>query len=1201
MLLRILDKNKTAIAGLTKFRELCITSTLDFDDKVLSFEAEITDIKDILENEGYIETPDDRFVIKEIEEHSDGSATVIAQLDVEALEGKAIRKFESVEQTIKAALQLAFAGTGWTIESSTVTKKRTLRMTQVSALAVLKQALKTYRCEILINSKNSSISIYPLIGENKGAYFKDNLNLTELTVKRSSYDFYTEIEPYGKDGVDIKSVNNGVEYLTNYSYSTKSKRFIWKDERYTVLENLKEDAQAKLDDMAKPYVSYAGSVIDLAKESSRYDVLDYSLGDSVVLIDSATMTKEQQRIVGLKVYPEEYWRNELTFANKVLTFDEMVQKYDDAASTVDNITTDNGTVKGETVDEIRSAQIIDLENAIVTSAYIQELSAEYIDVSGEIRAVRGEFGELSANVANFETATAENFTAVNAAIQTLETVDLAAANASIDTLEANYADIVHLLAGNAGIGELQNIHLTSANAVIDQGIIETLLANIAVIKDVIAGQVTTEQLKIISADESLSIDGNMIQFKDRNGKVRIQIGKDTTGNFTFVLYDETGQGQLINENGIMASSIADGLIVDKMVAAPGNGYNGISAEKLDIASLFRVLNDDGSQTLKASRIYFDDEGQTLNQVYTQMTENITTVGNQVDGISDVANSAQRAAENAISVAQDALAALSGISTLDALSAVLTNDAHVVHTDFDGTGGVFTDAKTTIKVILGSSDVTAASAVFVTPSAGVTGTWNNTTKTYQVTGLSTLNGYVDFDIAYGAESEYILTPGGDRILTPDNKYVKAGARAVHITKRFSISKSPDGHPGVSYNLYASVDAIRRKSDGTLNPGSVTFSAVYSDGQNVVAYSGRYVIELSTDGENYTEVYRSSANELSKTYTPPDNAFSVRCTLNDPSGAFLDMQSVIVIADADELAEIVGEAQEAISTMHEQITDISTGIDGMKVKLGDMYTELHGLSDGELIVNVETTYSDTARTYTAFVYKGLEDIKTQYPAAFFKWYKETAEGVEFLNTGYSTTIQNSKIDRDGCVRLEFVPMVQAAIMTPDGKYVLTPDNKRVQAYVEDKGQYRDSYTYDDIPGQESVSLTSNAPTANTMQLNSVAAPKLNSMASPMTLSMARPSLQDDGTTAQDSLSDEISDEGIQDIDNDIQMLQDAPQQATGDDQVPSGEIPVKEQEADSESMSDEELETAVDEMIGEVMSELIEDMKADMDTDEFNVTE
>lgn len=1251
MLLRILDKNKTAIAGLTGFRELCITSTLDFDDKVMSFEAEVADIKDIVVNEGYIETPDDRFVIKEIEEHSDGSATVIAQLDVEALEGKAIRQFESVEQTIQSALQLAFAGTGWTIQSSTVTKKRTLRMTQVSALEVLKQALKTYRCEILIDSKNSKISIYPQIGENKGAYFKDNLNLTELTVKRSSYDFYTEIEPYGKDGVDIKSVNNGQEYLTNYTYSSKRKRFIWKDERYTVLANLKEDAQAKLDDMAKPYVSYAGSVIDLARESNRYDVLDFSLGDTVELIDSATFTKEQQRIVGLKVYPEEYWRNELTYANKVLTFDEMVQKYDDAAATVDNITTDNGTVNGETVDAIRTAQIVDLENAIVTSAYIQNLSTDFLSVSDTLEAVRIHVGEVIGNVGSFEELAADVFSAKAADIDDLITTQVTAAygyidtlvadyatienlrtvrgefqtiladsgtfeelatniftakegdinnlvvtnlqgvNVSIDTLDANYANIISLLAGNAGIGELQNIHLTTHNAVIDSAVIETLLANIAVIRDVIAGQVTTEQLKIISADESLSIDGNLIQFKDRNGNVRIQMGKDTSGNFTFVLYDETGQGQLINQNGIMASSIADGLIVDKMVATPGNGYNGISADKLDIASLFRVLNEDGSQTLKASRIYFNEEGQTLSQVYSTMTTNISTLDGQISGIQDIAENAQESALNAVSIAENALEALKGISTLDALGALLTNDAHVVHTDFDGTGGVYTDAKTSVKVYLGDADVTAASSVIVTPSAGVTGTWNNSTKTYQVTNLSTLNGYVDFDIAYGATQEYLLTPDGDRVLTPDNKNVKAAYGATHITKRFSISKSPDGQPGVSYNLIASVDAIRRKADGTLNPGSITFSAIYSDGQNVTSYLGRYMIELSTDGVNYAEVYRSEANELSKTYTPPGNAFSVRCTLYDSTYTFLDMQSVIVIADADELAEIVNDVQEAVATHEEQITEISTGVDGMKVKLGNMYTELHGLSDGELLVNVETTYNDTSRTYTAFVYRGLEDIKSQYPTSFFRWYKETAEGVVFLNAGYSTTIQNTAIDRDGCVRLEFVPLVQAALMTPDGKYVLTPDNKRVQAYVEDRGQYGESYDYDDIPGEEPVMLTNAAPTANTLSMGTpLASPKLNSFSPSMALSAPASLTNDTENNAHTSLTGDLTDEDIQSINETDLAPPDEAQASPEGDTAP--EISV---------MSESELEEAIDEMITEVIDDMIVSIKETPETDEFDVAQ
>ena len=205
MLLRILDKNNNAIAGFDKYRELCITYSLDISDKVMSFEAETADIKDILQVEGYIETPDDRFVIKEIENNSDGTASVVAQLDVEALEGNAFKNFETVEQTIKNAVQLALANTGWTIKDSTVTKKRTLRMTNVSALDIIKQALKTYRCEMVIDSKNKRLSFRERIGDYKGIYFKGDLNLTELTVKRSSYDFYTEIEPIGKDGLTIES------------------------------------------------------------------------------------------------------------------------------------------------------------------------------------------------------------------------------------------------------------------------------------------------------------------------------------------------------------------------------------------------------------------------------------------------------------------------------------------------------------------------------------------------------------------------------------------------------------------------------------------------------------------------------------------------------------------------------------------------------------------------------------------------------------------------------------------------------------------------------------------------------------------------------------------------------------------------------------------------------------------------------------
>lgn len=232
-------------------------------------------------------------------------------------------------------------------------------MSNVSALDVLKQALKTYRCEITINSKDQIVNVYTSVGEDKGCYFSNQLNLTQLTVQSTSYDFYTEIEPYGKDGLTIETVNDGKTYLENHQYSSKVKRCIWKDERYTVPESLKEDAEAKLKDMSKPYTSYSANVIDLAKHSEKYSILEYGIGDTVTLLDDFTDTREEQRIVRMKTYPDAPEKNSCTLANKVLTFDELAQKYEDTANTVDNITNDNGQIDGDTIDGIYSRQIID--------------------------------------------------------------------------------------------------------------------------------------------------------------------------------------------------------------------------------------------------------------------------------------------------------------------------------------------------------------------------------------------------------------------------------------------------------------------------------------------------------------------------------------------------------------------------------------------------------------------------------------------------------------------------------------------------------------------------------------------------------------------------------------------------------------------------------------------------------------------------
>lgn len=1051
-MLRILDKNKVPVKGLRKYSDLCIENSIELDDKTLTFSVPYRNVRSAIVVEGYIETKEDRFVVKEIEKSSEGTANITAQLDLESLEGKPFRTFRSEEQTIKAALQLALAGTGWTVGECSVSKKRTLSMANVSALDVLKQALKTYRAEIKIDSKKQSIDIYPEIGSDKGVYFSNQLNLRKLTVQYSTYDFYTEIEPYGKDGLTIETVNSGKIYLENHQYSSKKKRCIWKDERYTIADSLKEDAAAKLADMSKPYVSYSADIVDLSRNSQKYSILQYEIGDTVTLIDHVTGEKEKQRIVSMKIYPEAPEKNSCTLANKVLTFDELAQKYEDTADTVDNITNDNGQVDGDAIDGIHSRQIVDLENGIIESAYIKDLSVKYLQVSGKITAVEGEFGTLKANTAQFEETYTKKLEAVEADINTLRTTDLTAVNAKIDVLDGNYANIKTLLSGGAGIGDLQNIHLTSQNAVIDSALIRSAVMQTVSVADLLAGTISTNKFLIASDDGGIRIQGATQQWSDEDGTVRMQAGRDANGDFTFSLFDKTGKGILIDATGVKPDAIADGLIVNKMVADNA----GIAGSKLDIPSVVSAIND-SSQTIKSSRIWFDEQNQSLNQTYSQLNQNMTEIRSTASSAASKADAANETAGAASKTAQQALSVLSGISTLDAIGAALNNDAHVVHTNTDGSGGDYSDCFSKMTVYLGDTDVSDDSVFSVSTSAGVTGHWDDASRTYYVTAMSADNGYVDIDALYGTGARYLTTRKGLRFTTRSGKYILVQSGGAHIRKRFSISKAKDGKIGLSYDLHSSTLAVRKQKDGkTLIPASITFSATQNDNGLVRSYSGRYSIQETEDGTTYTLKYISTSDEIQKIYTPSSvNVKAVRCTLLSAGGVSeLDTQTVIIIADAEGLTDDIKKAQgtadqakEAIATTNQNVANIETSMEGFRTELSETTTDLHGLTDNTLLYNVKYhDNGDGTTTLNAAVYKNGTDVTKTYPARWYTWNRKTESGEIYLGYGYSITVNNSDYEFGGvCVGI-FATYDTLNLTTRSGKQLTTRSGKHITIWRE-----------------------------------------------------------------------------------------------------------------------------------------------------------
>ena len=325
--MQIYDDSKKKIGTLTNFKDRKIVKTLDSGDKELTFKYPANGKQvGLLKVEHYIRTKEDEFVLRAVKTGSEFNEYT-AQLNVEELETQAFPYgFESQEQDIRSCLEFAFEGTGWTVGECAITKKRTINFDKpATAWDVLQQCLSTYRVECKIDTINKRIDIYEQIGSDKGCYFVEGLNLRKLTVNSDTYDFYTRLIPLGKDGINIEWLT-GKLYLENYQYSSKVKTIVWKDERYTNTTSLIEDGTAKLEEMSKPYRVFSADVVDLARQNKRYkNILDFDIGDTVLMISRRTKSREKQRIVKITMYPETPQKNTVELSNTTKTFAEVQQ------------------------------------------------------------------------------------------------------------------------------------------------------------------------------------------------------------------------------------------------------------------------------------------------------------------------------------------------------------------------------------------------------------------------------------------------------------------------------------------------------------------------------------------------------------------------------------------------------------------------------------------------------------------------------------------------------------------------------------------------------------------------------------------------------------------------------------------------------------------------------------------------------------
>nr|DAV21342.1 MAG TPA: tail protein [Caudoviricetes sp.] len=145
--------------------------------------------------------------------------------------------------------------------------------------------------------------------------------------------------------------------------------------------------------------------------------------------------------------------------------------------------------------------------------------------------------------------------------------------------------------------------------------------------------------------------------------------------------------------------------------------------------------------------------------------------------------------------------------------------------------------------------------------------------------------------------------------------------------WTLIKGADGVPGRNYKIEASCSILKRGADKVISPNFLEFKAYYMDGNEAERhpYSGRFVIEETSDGETWTTIYTSSTDENTvkhylysiltdgsgQTVTDgngttvgiPRDVTNIRCRLYQAGGTVnqYDMQSVAVAIDVDNLTQ------------------------------------------------------------------------------------------------------------------------------------------------------------------------------------------------------------------------------------------------------------------------------------------------------------
>lgn len=243
-----------------------------------------------------------------------------------------------------------------------------------------------------------------------------------------------------------------------------------------------------------------------------------------------------------------------------------------------------------------------------------------VSINNDLENIRNNY--LKSNVAEITYATIESLKSLSGEFADLKATDFEAIKASVKDLNVDVEKVNTLLFGSATGTTITTDFANSVVSVIGNAQITS-----AMIKDLAFDKLTgidinTTVMNVHSEDGKSIWKDNTIQISDKD-RVRIQLGKDAAGDYNIYIWDKDGKLMFDPLYGVQEAGIKKAIIRNDMVSDNA----AISGKKLDIDSVFSVMNADKSNTFKASKIHVDTTEQTLESTF-------QTINSYIDGGSD---------------------------------------------------------------------------------------------------------------------------------------------------------------------------------------------------------------------------------------------------------------------------------------------------------------------------------------------------------------------------------------------------------------------------------------------------------------------------------------------------------------------------------------------------------------------------------------